>query len=44
MRLTVWGYPDATVPSVLEVGLGDTLPLTSWMAGPQDSFIPIRHG
>ena len=36
----VWGYFDATVPPVLEVDSGDTVTLTSWMAGYQAQLHP----
>ena len=36
----VWGYFDAAVPPVLEVDSGDTVTLTSWMAGYQAQLHP----
>jgi acetamidase/formamidase len=36
----VWGYFDATVAPVLEVDSGDTVTLTSWMAGYQAQLHP----
>jgi acetamidase/formamidase len=36
----VWGYFDAALPPVLEVDSGDTVTLTSWMAGYREQLHP----